>query len=177
MIQYTAKQWLWHHGRDSKVTVDEKWQNQNQCMQIISANYSLKGHDRSWRENINKNFLIGPRPKYPRSVFKWPSQPSPSKQALKVWNKYVRQVLNIQSNNTLAPYYSFQHWIISYSQRYIIHEVNVDIITNNIYIRTQEKIERYNANEQDYNSIQLINYSKRVMDFISDIVIPAKRNK
>ena len=59
----------------------------------------------------------------------------------------------------------------------MIHENNVDIISNDIYIRTQENIEWYNSHEQDYNSIQLINYSKRVMDFISDIVIPAKRNK
>ena len=59
----------------------------------------------------------------------------------------------------------------------MIHEVNVDIISNDIYIRTQEKIEWYNSREQDYNSIQLINDSKRVTNFILDIVIPARRNK
>ena len=46
-------------------------------------------------KTINKNFLTGPKPKYPRSVFKWPNQQSPYKQAWKMWNKYVRQVVNI----------------------------------------------------------------------------------
>ena len=41
-------------------------------------------------KTINKNVLTGPKPKYPRFVFKWPNQPSPSKQAWKIWNKYVR---------------------------------------------------------------------------------------
>ena len=31
----------------------------------------------------NKNLLTGPKSKYPSSVFKWPNQPSPSKQAWK----------------------------------------------------------------------------------------------
>ena len=30
-------------------------------------------------KTINKNFLTGPKPKFPRSIFKWPNQPFPSK--------------------------------------------------------------------------------------------------
>ena len=128
-------------------------------------------------KTINKNFLTGPKPKYPRSIFKWPNQPFPSKQAWKMWNKYVRQVLNIQSNNTLAPYHILQQWITPLSQRQMIHEINVDVINNDIYIRMQEKIEWYHAHEQDHNSLQIIDVSKRETYFIPDTVIPAKRNK
>ena len=54
-------------------------------------------------------------------------------------NKYARQVLNIQSNNTLAPYHILQQWITPLSQRQMIHEINVDVINNDIYIRMQSE--------------------------------------
>ena len=41
----------------------------------------------------------------------------------------------------------------------------------------QEKIEWYHAHEQDHNSLQIIDASKRKTDFIPDTVIPAKRNE
>ena len=109
----------------------------NACRLYLQITH-LSDMNESNRKTINKNFLTGPKLKYPLSVFKWPNQPSPSKQAWNMWNKYVRQVLNIQRNNTVAPYHILQQWITPLLQRQMIHEINVDITNNDIYIKTQK---------------------------------------
>ena len=107
------------------------------------------------RKTVNHNYLVGVKPTYPISKWKWPNQTYPSIKACKLWNTIIFRVFNIQNNKILGPYSRLKEWLTPVSQRTMSHQWYYSPIHQEMFYTDSDKVTRYFTDKVHYNKMKL----------------------